>query len=271
MSRFTRSLKAEFRKLVATKMWWILGIVIAAYSALMAGTFAAIFTIATDEMPSPMLDAEMTGKLVMSAVPSFGYVVPLLLGAIMATGELRHKILGLAFIAEPRRHIVLVAKIIVLLTFGAILALAGFAGAVVTVVWFMPEGWLTAETILLCLRSIATLALWAAIGFGVGLIVRNQAITIVLMLVFTQFIEPMLRMGAMFWEWSANIAKFLPGSASDGFVGMSILGDMGVVDDSMTGTSTTTFGIGIAALVLIGYAVVTVAVGWAARLRRDIL
>lgn len=270
MSRFAKSLRAEFRKVLSTKMWWILALVILLYSAMMAGTFGTIFAISTEEMPGSMMDPEDMGMLVLSSVPSFGYVVPILFGAIMATGELRHKILGLAFIAEPKRHIVLLSKVVVLIVGGIAIAIAGFIGAVLAVVWFMPEGWITTETLFLVLRSVAALAIWSIIGFGIGLIVRNQAVTIVLVLVFTQFIEPMLRVGAMFWEWSANVAKFLPGSASDGFVGASILGNMGAIDTQIPGV-VTTFGIGAAGLVLLAYAVVTVFGGWLTRWRGDIL
>ena len=276
MSRLTRSLSAEFRKIFATKMWWILGIVILVYSALMGGTFAAMFGLSAEALGDMGVTGAQSGldevhmvKTVLSSVSGFSYVVPLLLGAIMATGELRHKILGLAFVAEPKREIVLVAKIIVLLVIGAILGVIGLIGAGGAGAIFLHEGWLHIDTLLLGLRTIATIAMWAVIGFGVGLLVRNQAVTIVLVLVFTQFVEPMLRVAAMFWDWSANLAKFLPGSASDGFVGASVLGDMGAMDPSIEGVSTT-LDVLPAFFVLLAYAIITVFGGWATRWRGDI-
>lgn len=274
MSRVMRSISAEWRKVTATKMWWIMAIVMFVYAAIMGGTFAAMFAFtenAAADMGAPAtMSPEQMGKLVLSAVSGFCYVIPLLLGSIMATGEMRHKTLGLAFIAEPRRGIVLTGKIIVLLILGAFIGIVGLIGAGAAGAFLLPSGWLTSATLMLGLRTIVAVGVWAVIGFGLGLLVRNQAIAIVLALVFTQFIEPTVRALAMLWEWTAGVAKFLPGSASDGFVGASILGGLGAVDPSMAGMPSTVFSMGPAALVLIGYAVIFVLGGWALRWRGDV-
>lgn len=273
MSRFTRSLSAEFRKVRATKMWWILIIVIFGYSAMMGGVFGVTFaemSSLTGEAGAPAMDPEQMGRLVLATPSTFAYVVPLLFGAIMATGELRHRILGLAFIAEPKRGIVLASKVTVLLVIGAILGLAGVAGALAAGLPFLPEGAITTDVVLLMVRVVVALALWAVVGFGLGLLIRNQAVTIVLVLVFTQFLEPILRMVGMFWEWTAEVAKFLPGSASDAFVGASVLSDMSALDPSMDAGNQTTFGVWPGFAVLVAYALASVLAGWWLRWRKDV-
>ncbi|PRI11229.1 ABC transporter permease [Leucobacter massiliensis] len=282
MSRVSRSLSSEWRKVRSTKLWWILAIVLAAYSAMMAGMFGFVFGAMADALGETQgggaaagLPPQDTADLVYSTVSALGYAVPLLLGALMATGEMRHRTLALTFVLEPRRGIVLLSKTIVLLGFGILLGIAGLAGAFgagATVLAatggdpMLDSG----ETWLLALRVLGAIGLWAIIGFGIGVLVRNQAFAIVLALVFTQFVEPVLRTGAQFWEWSAQIAKFLPGAATDAFVGASVMSSMSNAGAGAA-SGVEPLGIGAGLLVLLAYAVLTVGAGWALRWRRDVI
>ena len=276
MSRLTRSLSSEARKVRSTKLWWILAIVLAGYSAFMGALFAFMFGALGDAMDGSgvSLPAQETASMVYASVSTFGYVIPLLFGALMATGEIRHHTLGLAFTLEPKRGVVLASKSIVLLVVGLLIGLAGLIGAVGAGAPILAAtggdpmlG--SAETWLLIVRVLVAISLWALIGFGIGVLVRNQAFAIVLALVFTQFLEPVLRMGAQFWEWSAQVAKFLPGAATDAFVGASVMGSLSSLDPTAPET-TSELGIWTGLLVLAGYAVVALLAGWLLRWRRDV-
>lgn len=275
MNRLMRSLSAEWRKVRATKLWWILGLVLGLYSAMMAAMFAFIFGAMSDEMGGIALPPQQTANMVYASVSTFGYVIPLLLGALMATGELRHRTLALTFTLEPRRGIVLLSKTVVLLGFGIVLGIAGLLGAIGAGAPVLAatggDAMLdSGDTWLLVVRVLAAIGLWSIIGFGVGVLVRNQAFAIVLALVFTQFVEPVLRTGAQFWEWSAQVAKFLPGSATDAFVGASVMTSMSSLDPSLP-DGAGALGIWGGLLVLLAYAIVAVAAGWALRWRRDVV
>ena len=241
---------------------------------MMAAVFAFMFGTLATELGGIELPAQEAAGLVYSSVSTFGYVIPLLFGALMATGEIRHRTLALTFTLEPRREIVLGSKVIVLLIMGLVLGLAGVVGAVSAggaifaatggdAALADPAVWA------LIARILGAIAIWAVIGFGVGLLVRNQAFAIVLTLVFTQFVEPVLRMAAGFWDWSAQLAKFLPGAASDAFVGASVMNSMSTVDPTMP-ESAQPLGIWGGLAVLVAYAVVTVFLGWLTRWRADV-
>lgn len=277
MSRLTRSLSSEARKVRSTKLWWILAIVLAGYSAFMGALFAFMFGALGDAMDGSgvSLPAQETASMVYSSVSTFGYVIPLLFGALMATGEIRHHTLGLAFTLEPKRGVVLASKSIVLLVVGLVIGAAGLIGAVGAGAPILAAtggdpmlG--SAETWLLIARVLVAIALWALIGFGIGVLVRNQAFAIVLALVFTQFLEPVLRTGAQFWEWSAQVAKFLPGAATDAFVGASVMGSLSSLDSTAPDT-TSELGIWTGLLVLAAYAVIALLAGWLLRWRRDVV
>ncbi len=284
MSRIARSLSSEFRKAVATRLWWILAVVLFLYSAMIAATFAFMFG-AMGELTSGAagagadaavaLSERQIADMVYSSVSSFGYAIPLLLGALLATGELRHGTLGLTFTLEPRRGIVLLSKTLVLMVVGAVVGVAGIAGGVGTgAVVISATGGdpmiVSGETWLLAARALTVLAVWAIIGFGIGVLVRNQAITIVIALVFTQFVEPTLRAASGFWEWSAHVAKFLPGAATDSFVGASVMNSLSTVDPSL-GSGVEPLGMGGGLLVLAVYAFAAVLAGWLLRWRGDVV
>lgn len=272
MARLQRSLASEWRKITATKTWWVLAITFTLYAAMMAAPFGLMFGELQDESQPLNLDGAAT--MVYSTTATLGYVIPLVYGALAATNELRHRTLGVTFTVEPRRGVVLGAKAIALAVVGVIFALAGLGGAVgagagMLSVGDVPTLLNEAGTWAMMGRVAVVIALWAIIGFGMGLIVKNQAFAIVIAIVFTQFLEPVARIGAQVWDWSATVGKFLPGAAMDAFVGASILNDMTSLDPSMP-ESVETLSMGAGLSVLIVYAAVFCALGWVLRMRADV-
>lgn len=272
MSRLGRSISSEWRKITATKTWWTLAIVMALYVAMMAVTMAFMFTQMSElnGIPAP----ENSAALSYSTTATLGYVIPLVFGALAATNELRHQTLGVTYAIEPRRGIVFAGKTIGLLAIGVIIGIFGIlgaAGAAAPVLAYgdVSPGLTDGATWALLARIVLVLAIWAVIGFGVGLIVKNQAFAIVLAIGFTQLVEPVARIGAQFWDWAAAAAKYLPGAAMDAFVGESVLTGLGATDPSLPEVfDSLSQGAGFAVLVV--YAVVACIIGWILRLRADV-
>ncbi|WP_244303173.1 hypothetical protein [Leucobacter coleopterorum] len=78
MSRLTRSLSSEIRKVRSTRLWWILAIVLAGYSAMMSALFAFMFSSMGELLGGSGIDmpAQQTANMVYSSVSTFGYVIP---------------------------------------------------------------------------------------------------------------------------------------------------------------------------------------------------
>lgn len=234
MTTFIRSVQAEFAKLLTTRMWWIIALVLFGYIGLLAGGLAALFAGIQSGAISPSASggggAASIGSippLIYSFASSVGYVFPVLLGALATTGEFRHQTLTPTFLATPRRAGVLGAKTVTLLVAGAfygIVALLASVGIGAVVIGAFGVDTLLGDssTWTLVGRTILAMALWAAVGVGLGALVPSQVASIVIVLAFTQFIEPLLRLAATFIDWTAEIAKFLPGAASDALVGASV-------------------------------------------------
>jgi len=228
-----RSIGAEFQKVFTTRMWWLLALLLVVYVLFLAGGFGAFLGWAV-ENPDAAANAGNTqlppgiqlGPLLYSFASSVGYVFPVLLGALAVTGEFRHKTLTPTFLAQPRRGVVLGSKYASQLVLGAGFGVVAFAtsvtgGAAALSAFGLETGLDQSDTWALIGRGVLAMALWATIGVGLGALVPNQVAAIVIVLAFTQFLEPILRLAASLNDVTAQIGQFLPGAASDALVGAS--------------------------------------------------
>ncbi len=269
MSRLKHAVRAEWLKVFTTRAWWILGLVMVVYIAFTA----ALIGLMSSELLGPDTAGEVAGISVSGTVYSLGsamgYLFPVLLGALSVTGEYRHHTLTPTFISVGQRGPVLAAKALVQAGMGAIYGVAALASAVLASVFFfmaagIPTGLNEAEIWAMFARSIVVMALWAVIGVGLGALIRSQAGAIVVVLVFTQFIEPIARLGGAFNQVVSNITQFLPGAASDAFVGKSIYSVM-TIEGAGSVLSWWQGG-----LVLAGYGAIILVLAWVTRWKADV-
>ena len=276
MNSFLRSVAAEFAKVFTTRLWWMLAIVLFFYIALLAGGLGALFAGIQTGVISP--DAVSTGggspsfsnlpPLIYGFASSVGYVFPLLLGALATTGELRHQTLTPTFLASPRRGMVLGAKTLALTLIGAGFGLVAIAASVgvgggILGAFGVDARLLDPETWLLVARTLLAMGLWAAIGVGVGVLIPNQVASIVVVLAFTQFVEPLLRLASSFLEVTAQIGNFLPGAASDALVGASVF-------SLANPTTVLPLNWWQGGLTLLGYALIATLLGYLVSWKKDV-
>lgn len=266
------ALVSELRKVLTTQLWWILALGMGAYMAMIAAALAFSFAADPSEMsgmgggePAP-LDPRAVAESVYTVAPSLGYVFPLVMGALAMTGEFRHQTITPTLLAEPRRTVVLVAKLLVQAAVGAFYGVLGTGGAVVAgalTLVAMGEPTLLGEADLWASIgwSVVALAIWGVIGVGVGTLVPNQVASVVAILAFTQFVEPIARLGLVAVEGAAEVAKYLPGAAAEALAGSSLYSATGMADLLARWQG---------GLVLVGYALVLALLGRVTTLRRDI-
>ena len=266
MKSFGRAIHAEFTKVTTTRLWWILAIIMVLYVALVAGGLTAILG-SVGSTRGPVISSDQRAPLIYSFGSSIGYVFPVLLGALVTTAEFRHKTLTPTFLATPKRGRILVAKLIALTVFGgifgvfAMVASVGAGSGLMAV--FGQDAQLGSSAIwALVARAVLAMALWCAVGVGLGVLVPSQVAAIVIVLAFTQFVEPILRFASGLTDWSAQVGKFLPGSASDALVGSSFY--------SLSAPSLVALVWWQGALVLLAYAVVAAVLGYFTSWRRDV-
>lgn len=263
----TAAIRTELRKLFSTRLWWILLIGMAGYMAFLAGVLG--FALATgDSMTgtgTALSSEEITGS-VYTLATSLGYVFPLVVGALIMTNEFRHQTATPTFLFEPRRHIVMGAKLVVGALIGLLFGLAGVLGTLaagIPVLMFkdVPLRLDHSSTWVALALTIVALALWCMIGVGLGTVLPNQIGAIITILAFTQFVEPIVRLGLSAFDATAGIARFLPGAAAEAVAGSSFYA---------AGSAMELLGRLPGTLVMLAYVAVLAAVGLRTTLRKDI-
>ena len=272
---FSGVLRAEFVKLFSTRLWWVLALILFVYVAATAGILAGVFGGLSDQVAAqggnaPQVPPGELHLIVYSVASTVGYVFPVLLGALATTSEFRHQTLTPTFLASPRRGGVLTAKLIVMAIvgagFGAVSLLASIGlGAPILAATGNDAALGAEDTWLLVGRLLLAMALWAVIGVGLGVLIPSQVAAIVVVLAFTQFVEPILRAAASVWDWTAEVGQFLPGAASDALVGSSIFTSLAAGPTAARMLDWWQGG-----LVLLGIAVVAAAVGYLTSWRSDV-
>lgn len=222
-----RAISAELRKLFSTRMWWALGLILFGYVAFTASVLAFVFGGLGEQMAEAGQSVPTDlAPVIYSIASTIGYVFPVLLGALVTTAEFRHQTLTPTFLATPKRGNVLGAKALVMLVAGALFGVIGLiasmgTGAPILGLTGLDAELGSADTWALAGRVALAMALWAVIGVGLGALIPSQVAAIVVVIAFTQFLEPILRMAPVVAEWTGDVVKFLPAAASDALVGAS--------------------------------------------------
>jgi ABC-2 type transport system permease protein len=263
------ALVAEYRKLVSTRMWWLLLLVLAGYLAFIGAVMAASFVFAPeDQADSTVLEGIDAARAIYGLTNAVGYVFPLVIGSLAITTEFRHQTITQTLLVEPRRGVLLTAKLLATLPIGLLYGVVGTIAVVGTSAPLL-AGWgdgafLTDTTVLQVLAlGVVVTALWAVIGAAFGSVVPHQVAAMVVILAFTQFVEPIARLALGSFDGTEGIAKFLPGAAADGLIGSSLFGELG-------GGSSELLSRPASLAVLLGYAGALALAGRYTTLRRDV-
>ncbi|MFV0634133.1 ABC transporter permease [Demequina sp.] len=264
------AIRSEVRKLASTRLWWILLLCMLLGVAFMTGSIGAAMAFA-DQLGDPdaataAMDPAAMAAMIYALPVSFGYVFPVILGAITVTSEFRHRTIDTTLLLEPSRARVIAAKFVAVLPFAVIYAVTAMAvgvaiGAGALALADQPTLLDTADAWVAIGMGTAALAVWALVGVGFGAAITNQVVVIVALLCWTQLVEPLLRVAFAFVEPLAPVGKFLPGAAGEAIAGASFYSAAGSADllPAWGGL-----------LVLLAYAAIAALIGWLVTFRRDI-
>jgi ABC-2 type transport system permease protein len=210
-------------------------------------------------LPAEQLSMKRSQLMVLGRGEFVGALFAALLGAISFTGEIRHGTIRPTLLVTPRRERVIAAKVAVSVLVGAGFGLV--AGASATAVGTAVFGARGIDVLLdggdyalLIVGAAGASALWAAIGVGVGALVRNQVPTLIAITTWLLFVEGLL-VGDL--VGIGDIQRFLPGAAA-----AAISGQM-PPDGSFLAP-------GAAVVLLTVYAVLSAVAGTVSTVRRDV-
>jgi len=267
--------RAELFKVRTTALWWIMSIILVPLYALSVGynwLVASAMSAAeggSDTQAQQIEAAQQPINIATSLYTSgqyMGVLIVLLLSAIVVTSEFFHLTATTTFLVTPRRERVILAKFVAAM----IVSLIVWAGTTILNLILVPfildalnVGVQLGEPAVwraIALNGLA-FVLWAVLGVGAGVLIRSQiAATLVLAILYTVGASVV---GVIFFVLAENVARWIekfqvlvPTTASQ----------LMISGTDLPGNPPRWVG----ALVLIGYAVVTGALGTLLTKRRDV-
>jgi ABC-2 type transport system permease protein len=148
-----------------------------------------------------------------------GGFIAALIGVMSITTEFRHGTIRPTFVFTPRRGRVLAAKALVSVAVGAVFGLLTEAlalGVGIGILYARGADLVLSprDLLLLALGSVAAAALLAALGVGVGAVLRNQVLGVLGFVVWFMVIENLMV------NLASGIGKFFPLAAADALSGV---------------------------------------------------
>jgi ABC-2 type transport system permease protein len=241
-------LRSELYKLRSTRTF--VGLLAAMIALVSAAVLLHALGLSTDRLAS---QTDQRGIFIDVGM-SLGAVFAALLGALAITAEIRSGTIRPTLLLTPRRDRVIAAKALITLAAGFLVGViaTGIAAAVGSaalagrgIVVHVSAG----NYAQLIAGGGAAAALWAVIGLGVGAVVRAQVPTIVGLFAWLLFVENIL-------TDLPTVSRFAPGALARSVAG-------GQRDATLHTPA-------VAAVLLALYAIVAIALGRSATMRRDI-
>jgi len=190
------AVSTEMRKFFSTRLWWVLLLIMAGYMAFLAAVLAFSITQTPQEVQGDKIDVV---RSIYTVATSLGYVFPAIVGTLAVTSEFRHRTIVPTLLTDPSRTRLITAKMIAAAPIGLLFGIVGtvacigagagtFALTDVDPLLGSPEVWRSAAL------SVVALTVWSVVGVGLGAMLPNQVASLVTLLAFTQFVEPVARM-----------------------------------------------------------------------------
>ena len=247
----TRIIAAELFKMRTTRTFYALVGSALALVVLHTIPVCAFVNFAPDDEPLDVLLFFISGLI---------QVFALLLGILAATNEFRHGTITPSLLVVPNRIRLMLAKLVAALIVGLVLGIVSSGLIIVIVALFGSIRDFNSgdEQLALLVGSSLASALFAALGVGLGALVRNQVGAVVGALVYIFILEPALGGVLSLVEALDDIMpKYSLGAVGNGLMGADI-------EDS------TALGQAPSGLLLALYVAIFLAAGLAATRRRDI-
>ncbi|WP_214102773.1 ABC transporter permease [Acrocarpospora catenulata] len=260
----TALIRAELQKLFTTRIWWAMLIVM----LLLVGLNLFFIIAFAGDTPQngaapglPGLEDPSWLQMALS-VGSSGTIFTMILGIIMMTSEYRYQTITGTFLTTPRRGRVIAAKlgagVLVGLLFAVVaLVVVGVVAVTAVLIAGGEVSFTESRVPQIAIGVVASLALYAMFGIGLGALIRNQIAALIGGIVWAYVIE------SIFAAIPAlqGVGKWLPGGGTQALMSIDI--DTGLGESQLLPA----WG---GALLLVGYAVLFAVVANLTTTKRDI-
>jgi len=219
-------IKAEFRKILTTRMWWALLIPAVALALGWAWLAAKFFTDLGDAIEDALnaggiSNTELSlSSLALTRAMNFATLFPMVFGALALSSEISRKTITTSFLTAPTRGSVLSAKAIVYtvwgLVYGLVVAMAASLGIVIGTTGPLPEAgdWIT-----ILLTGILSCLLWTLLGMGVGALLGSPVAALLVLLLYAGLVGPIAELLITGSNPDLHLAGLMPNGSANGLTG----------------------------------------------------
>jgi ABC-type transport system involved in multi-copper enzyme maturation permease subunit len=189
-----RLMRAEIAKIRTTKTWWLLALGIVAFTALAftANAFQHHYELfppadsgGDSDRQATIASAHTSAGLariaadMMTSGQFFGLLLAMIMGILVITNEFFHQTATTTFMTSPHRTMVVFAKAVAAILFGALFWLvATVLDLIATPIFINSQHvsvnlfqWTVVQSVLL---NLLAFAIWAIFGMGLGTLIRSQ-------------------------------------------------------------------------------------------------
>lgn len=209
-------LSSELLKLRTTRMLALLLLAAAGLTLLgvsVEGLSASLPELAGDDQQLTLLGAGSSGAVLFATFA----------GLLAVTSEFRYGTIRPTLIVQPRRRVVLAAKLAAAVVAGAVFAVvclilslgAGLAILAARDVDLVPG---PGDLLALAAGTVAAAVLSSLLGVAIGMLIRNQVGAIVAVVAYAFLVD------ATLFAAAPDIGRFLPGKAGDALAGQPVDG-----------------------------------------------
>lgn len=217
-------LASEWKKATTSIAWWVVGALIIVANVLVT-VFFTFVGLNVDRSPIDVTAPDSVSMLLTVGV-AFSFILPLILGMLIVNLEFSNNTIVYSFLGSPRRGGLYLAKLascaVSTMFFSVVSALlsstvvAGLlSSSAKSAAYFTGQTWGT----LLSIVVVSTLL--GVIGGALGALVTKPLFAIVLIILWSQVIEPILRVTA-----PVEVQAYLPSSLIDASLGSGFLGQV---------------------------------------------
>ncbi|MFL6143644.1 MAG: hypothetical protein ACJ72N_17515 [Labedaea sp.] len=224
-----RLIKAEFRKILTTRLWWVLLIpaVLLAFGWAW-GTSALLTSLINDASDNDVvrelsiqIDQLSWSSIALTRSMNIATIFPMVFGGLALASEISRKTITTSFLTAPNRASLLGAKAVTYvlwgLIYGVVVAGAASIGAAIgSDAKYLPEA---GDWILILLSGILACLLWTLLGMGVGALLGSPVGTLVLLLIYALIVGPFGELILTGVTNGSHIAGFLPNGSANGLTG----------------------------------------------------
>jgi ABC-2 type transport system permease protein len=222
-------IKAEFRKILTTKMWWALlipsALLAIGWSYLGGLAFSDVAEGVGDVLDDARVDIQIDemswGSLALTRAMNFATLFPMVFGALAVASEINRRTITTSFLTAPTRSAVLNAKAIVYVTWGVVYGIVVALGATIgTAIGadaeVLPEA---GDWVLILLSGVVACLLWTLLGMGVGALLGSPVAALLVLLLYAGLVGPVMELIITPATDYSHLAGFMPNGSANGLTG----------------------------------------------------